>query len=208
MLARCDRIYENGNISVMTDNARDQISHLAVDYCQGEHHYRVLALAFRDHPPVDAICSASDKEFGTLFLCMGGLVGNTVPVEKLETGLIFVGMVGILDPPREEVKDSIALCKRAGIKVIMITGDNKATAGAICKKIGIIGPDERIDSVGFTGAEFKKMSPETKREVARRAKLFARVEPVDKQDLVKVVCVWFACWFVYASCCAALLLFS
>jgi len=67
----------------------------------------------------------------------------------------------------------------------MITGDNKSTAAAICKKIGLIGEHENMDGKAFTGAEFKAMSREQKLEAVKSAKLFARVEPLDKQDLVK-----------------------
>jgi len=95
--------------------------------------------------------------------------------------------VGILDPPRESVKPSIQRCKDAGIRVIVITGDNKSTASAICRKIGVFEEHEDIEGKAFTGVEFKALSMEQKRECVKYAKLFARVEPADKQDLVKLL---------------------
>jgi len=107
--------------------------------------------------------------------------------EKLESMLTFIGVVGILDPPREEVKLAIQQCYEAGIKVIVITGDNKSTAVSICKKIGIFGKDEDTEGKAFTGQEWKKLSIEEQRKTVLKAKLFARVEPIDKQDLVKTL---------------------
>ena len=83
---------------------------------------------------------------------------NSAKFVKYETNLTFVGVVGMLDPPRMEVKPSIALCKEAGIRVIMITGDNKNTAEAICKRIGIFDEDENNDGQVTRHVTFPKNS--------------------------------------------------
>lgn len=90
----------------------------------------------------------------------------------------------MLDPPRKEVIGSIKLCNEAGIRVIMITGDNKGTAVAICKRIGIFGEDEDVASKAYTGREFDDLAPDAQREAVKRARCFARVEPAHKSKIV------------------------
>jgi hypothetical protein len=102
----------------------------------------------------------------------------------VEQEMTFIGVAGMLDPPRKEVKPCIEECRQAGIRVIVITGDNKNTATAICKRIGIFGEDENTEGLAYTGAEFDAMSEEEQRDVVRRARLFARVEPVHKSKIV------------------------
>lgn len=101
-----------------------------------------------------------------------------------QSDLTFVGCVGMLDPPRKEVIGSVKLCNEAGIRVIMITGDNKGTAVAICRRIGIFGEDEDVDGKAYTGREFDDLPPEAQREAVKRARCFARVEPAHKSKIV------------------------
>uniref|UniRef100_A0A3Q4H0F2 P-type Ca(2+) transporter n=1 Tax=Neolamprologus brichardi TaxID=32507 RepID=A0A3Q4H0F2_NEOBR len=109
---------------------------------------------------------------------------NSSKFAEYELGLTFVGCVGMLDPPRKEVIGSVKLCNEAGIRVIMITGDNKGTAVAICRRIGIFGEDEDVTGKAYTGREFDDLPQEVQREAVKRARCFARVEPAHKSKIV------------------------
>lgn len=91
----------------------------------------------------------------------------------------------MLDPPRKEVTGSIQLCRDAGIRVIMITGDNKGTAIAICRRIGIFSESEEVVDRAYTGREFDDLPLPEQREACRRACCFARVEPSHKSKIVE-----------------------
>ncbi|CAD5182457.1 unnamed protein product [Musa acuminata subsp. malaccensis] len=106
---------------------------------------------------------------------------------SIETGLIFVGLVGLRDPPRKEVYRAIEDCRAAGIRVMVITGDNKETAEAICRDIGVFSPDEDIHLKSLTGKEF--MSSNDKKAILRQngALLFSRAEPGHKQEIVRLL---------------------
>ena len=102
-------------------------------------------------------------------------------MENIEKDLIFVGMVGMIDPPREEAKIAVEKCKTAGIKTVMITGDHKSTATAIAKKLGILeNEDEAI-----TGADLEKMTDEELEKNVRKYSVYARVSPEHKVRIVK-----------------------
>ena len=104
-------------------------------------------------------------------------------LENIESDLIFVGMVGMIDPPREEAKKAVEKCKTAGIKTVMITGDHKITAIAIAKKLGIL----EKDSEAITGQELENMSDEELEKNIRNYSVYARVSPEHK---VRIVRAW------------------
>lgn len=100
--------------------------------------------------------------------------------DRLEEDIVFVGLVGMIDPPRAEVKDAVATCKKAGMSAVMITGDHLDTAVAIAKQIGIFGKGDKA----ITGAELDKMSEEEFLKDLRQYKVFARVSPENKVRIV------------------------
>lgn len=101
--------------------------------------------------------------------------------DTIEDNLTFIGFVGMIDPPRLEVKDSIALCKKAGIKTVMITGDHKNTAFAIANALGITNNIEEV----ISGYELDKLSRNQLKDKIQRLSVFARVSPEHKVTIVK-----------------------
>lgn len=91
------------------------------------------------------------------------------------------------DPPRQEVHKAIKDCKAAGIRVIVITGDNKETAEAICREIGVFSPNEDISYASFTGKEFMSLSDKKNRLRQKGGLLFSRAEPKHKQEIVRLL---------------------
>ncbi|KAL1958783.1 hypothetical protein VTO42DRAFT_3902 [Malbranchea cinnamomea] len=107
--------------------------------------------------------------------------------EQLEQNMTLIGLVGMLDPPRPEVAASIKKCHEAGIRVIVITGDNQNTAESICRQIGIFGKFEDLKGKSYTGREFDALSEQGKVEAAMTASLFSRTEPSHKSKLVEIL---------------------
>ena len=102
-------------------------------------------------------------------------------MKTIENDLIFIGLTGMIDPPRVEVKDAIDKCKTAGITTVMITGDHKTTAVAIAKELGIV----EDESQAITGSELEKMSDEDLINNVRNYRVYARVSPEHKVRIVK-----------------------
>merc|ERR1712110_1269158 len=169
VLDRCTHFRIGGDKQAMTPAIRNKIMATAVAYGTGRDTLRCLALATCDSP---ANPNEMDLEDSSKFV-------------NYEQNLTFVGVVGMLDPPRLEVKPSIALCNEAGIRVIMITGDNKNTAEAICKRIGIFEEEESTEGMAYSGREFDELSPNEQRNAVANSRMFARVEPFHKSKIVE-----------------------
>uniref|UniRef100_A0A8C5DSU3 Calcium-transporting ATPase n=1 Tax=Gouania willdenowi TaxID=441366 RepID=A0A8C5DSU3_GOUWI len=168
VIERCHFLRVGMEKVALTPALRDQLLSKIREWGTGRDTLRCLALATHDDPP-----RPQDMD-----------LENSSKFSQYEMGLTFVGCVGMLDPPRKEVIGSIKLCNEAGIRVIMITGDNKGTAVAICRRIGIFQEDMDVTSLAYTGREFDDLSPDAQREAVKRARCFARVEPAHKSKIV------------------------
>jgi len=122
---------------------------------------RVLAIAYRRVPD-------STKKYS---------------LETIENDLVIVGLVGMIDPPRPEAKKAVAECEQAGIKVVMITGDNEATAAAIARELGILKPTQKV----LTGALLEKMSEKELTDIVQQVTVYARVSPEHKIRIVSAL---------------------
>lgn len=157
VIARCTKYFENGQSLPMTEAKRQEI--LASNKEMADKALRVLAVAKRDWDKKPADHSP----------------------EYLEQDLVFLGLTGMIDPVRPEVKAAIAECRSAGIRAVMITGDHKDTAVAIAKELGII----KDKSQAITGAELDGLSDEQLLKKVKECGVYARVQPEHKTRIVK-----------------------
>ncbi len=167
VLRRCTRYIKDGHEMPMTENVRAEI--LAANKAMADRALRVLAAALRTYDRAPA---------------------STEPA-ALENELCFVGLVGMIDPVRPEVKAAIEECHRAGIRAIMITGDHIDTATAIAKELGILEGGKRA----ITGAELSAMSDAEFEKVFRSIAVYARVQPEHK---TRIVNAWRSAGYVTA----------
>ncbi|KAI0035977.1 Ca-transporting ATPase [Vararia minispora EC-137] len=171
VLDRCTTVLVPGGQHVLLSPSL-RSSLLAQTAAYGAEGLRTLALAFVDVTDTDAAHYKSS---------------STADYARFEKDLTFVGLVGMLDPPRPEARNAVANCKAAGIRVICITGDNKGTAETICRRVGIFDGDEDLTGKSYTGREFESLSQAQKLEAVRRASLFSRTEPGHKSQLVDLL---------------------
>ncbi len=157
VLRRCTKAWVNGQTVPMTGEMRAEINQAYK--AMADEALRVLAAAQRVYDARPA--------------------GNAP--EELEQDLTWIGMSGMIDPIRPEVKDAIGLCRQAGIRPIMITGDHKDTAVAIARELGILDPGQQA----ITGAELDAIDEQTFAQDVRRYSVYARVQPENKVRIVK-----------------------
>ncbi len=156
ILDKCTKVLRNGNIVELTDDIRKEIAEANSGFANQA--LRVLAFAFRQY----------DK------------VPDNVCCEVVEIDMIFVGLMGMIDPARAEAKDAIAVCHKAGIKAVMITGDHRDTAVAIAKDLKLY---EEGDGV-LSGHELDKLSEDELRQKVETTSVYARVSPDHKVQIV------------------------
>ncbi|MDI6815118.1 MAG: cation-translocating P-type ATPase, partial [Dehalococcoidales bacterium] len=156
ILNSCSYIYANGEERKLTEKDKDDV--LSVAQAMAGDALRVLGVAYKR------------------------LTTNPAVTAAIEQDMVFVGLAGMIDPPREEVKQAVAICDRAGIKSVMITGDHKLTAIAIAKELGML-----KEGVALSGAELDKMSDEEFEALVERIEVYARVSPAHKLRIVEAL---------------------
>lgn len=156
VIERCSHVLEDGGMKKIVDTEKAQMLKVNEEMAQGA--LRVLGIAYRELP--DGVAYSEDV---------------------VEGDMIFLGLTGMMDPPREEAIEATIVCKQVGIRPIMITGDHKLTAVAIAKEIGIYKEGDMV----LTGEELEKMSDEEFEGIVDKVTVYARVSPMDKLKIVK-----------------------
>ncbi|TQE10794.1 hypothetical protein C1H46_003697 [Malus baccata] len=165
IISRCTSILcnDDGSAIPLTTSIRAELESRFRSFA-GRETLRCLALAFKRMP-----------------MGLQSLTHND------ENDLTFIGLVGMLDPPREEVRNAMLSCMTAGIRVIVVTGDNKSTAESLCRKIGAFDHLEDLAGYSYTATEFEELPALQKTLALQRMALFTRVEPSHKRMLVEAL---------------------
>jgi sodium/potassium-transporting ATPase subunit alpha len=173
----CTRIMVKGQAVGLDANHADDITHAY--HVLMDLGLRVLAFAYKKVPPLSP--SPPEGEPATRSAGSGGASGSA---EEREADLVFLGLVGLQDPPRPEVPSAIAKCRAAGVRIIMITGDASRTAMAIARQIGLVG----TGAVTVDGDEFTRLNDRELRErLGQREVLFTRMTPKHKMRVVSLL---------------------
>ncbi|MCJ1380996.1 hypothetical protein MMC17_004105 [Xylographa soralifera] len=172
IIERCTHtlLGSNGKKISLNSELKSLVSKEVVDF--GNRGLRIIAIACLDDVPSNPLFKNAK---------------TTAEYTQLEQGLTLIGLVGMLDPPRPEVAESIRRCKEAGIRVVVITGDNQNTAESICRQIGIFSGHEDLRGKSYTGRQFDALSDREKAEAVKSACLFSRTEPTHKSMLVDLL---------------------
>ncbi|GFR44662.1 hypothetical protein Agub_g5952 [Astrephomene gubernaculifera] len=183
VIERCTRMMlPDGRILPLTSAARSAVLAAVRDMARDA--LRCLALAVKPDIPSPLADFDGDSRHPAM-----ALLRDPARYAGIESELVFVGLAGLQDPPRPEVRPAIENCKQAGIRVMVITGDNKDTAEAICAKIGVFESGDDLSSLSFTGREFVSLPKQRQMELlaAAPAMCFSRAEPRHKQDIVRLL---------------------
>lgn len=159
LIDKSSSIYLNGEILPFTDDLKKKVLNINRQFSREA--LRVLAMAFRQYDSLP----------------------NEITTGSIEKDLIFVGLVGMIDPPREEAKEAIKKCKTAGIHTVMITGDYKDTAFAIAKQLGMA----ESENQAMMGQELDGLTDEQLRKVVKEKRVYARVSPEHKVKIVEAL---------------------
>lgn len=184
LLERCTHVkYRDGSVVRLTGALRREIQDKLTELATRP--LRCLALAIKDTQRLDQSLAKFDGQDAASH----PLLKDSSKYKDIESGLTLVGIVGIKDPARPEVADSILLCAKAGIRVLMITGDARDTAVAIAKDVNIFDRDADPSTLkAYEGREFFLKSPSEQLEILKSDNIvFCRAEPADKQKLVKML---------------------
>ena len=159
LISKSSSIYIDGEIVPFTEELKQKVLDINSQFAREA--LRVLSMAFRQYDTLP----------------------SEITSEAIENDMVFVGLMGMIDPPREEAKEAIEKCKHAGIHTVMITGDYKDTAFAIAKQLGMAEDEDQA----MMGQELDKLSSEELQEVVKHKRVYARVSPEHKVRIVEAL---------------------